>query len=98
MIRYALLLACASLGACTFQLGIVRPQASRNADQQQLDTLACKDQANLAASSTGRQTGNFLLGLTIIGTPLAYHLDKVKQRQVFADCMHERGYTVDAPT
>jgi len=84
-----------SIAACgTFTLGNVRPQAGRTAEQQQLDTLTCKDQANLAANSAGRQTGDFLLGLTIVGAPVAYEMDKAKQRQVFADCMRARGYVV----
>jgi hypothetical protein len=78
----------------TFTLGNVRPQAGKTAEQQQLDTLTCKDQANLAVNSAGRQTGDFLLGMTIVGAPVAYEMDKAKQRQVFADCMQARGYVV----
>src|SRR3984957_3580401 len=92
-----LLMSC-GLAACgTFNLGNVHPQTNKTADQQQLDTLTCKDQATLAVSSAGRQTGDFLLGLTIVGTPVAYELDKAKQRQVFADCMQARGYSVTPP-
>lgn len=90
----ALLLVCGIAGCGTFNLGNVRPQAGRTAEQQQLDTLTCKDQASLAANSAGRQTGDFLLGLTIVGAPVAYEMDKAKQRQVFADCMQARGYMV----
>ena len=54
----------------------------------------CKDQAKLAANTTGRQTGAFLLGMTIIGAPVAFELEKAKQREVFAQCMTARGYTV----
>jgi hypothetical protein len=89
-----LLLACGVIACGTYTLGIVRPQAGKSADQQQLDTLTCKDQAHLAVNSTGRQTGDFLLGLTIVGAPVAYEMDKSKERQVFADCMHARGYVV----
>jgi hypothetical protein len=86
------------VAACgTFNLGNVHPQPNKTADQQQLDTLSCKDQATLAVSSAGRQTGDFLLGLTIVGTPVAYEMDKAKQRQVFADCMQARGYSVTMP-
>jgi hypothetical protein len=92
------LLTTCGIAACgTFNLGNVHPQANKTADQQQLDTLSCKDQASLAVSSAGRQTGDFLLGLTIVGTPVAYELDKAKQRQVFTDCMQARGYSVTPP-
>jgi hypothetical protein len=88
------LLMCGISGCGTFNLGNVRPQAGRTAEQQQLDTLTCKDQASLAVNSAGRQTGDFLLGMTIVGAPVAYEMDKSKQRQVFADCMQARGYVV----
>jgi hypothetical protein len=97
--RRTTLLALLTFGvvACgTFNLGNVRPQVGKTSEQQQLDTLTCKDQANLAANSAGRQTGDFLLGLTIVGAPVAYEMDKAKERQVFADCMHVRGYVVTA--
>jgi hypothetical protein len=84
-----------SIAACgTFNLGNVRPQSGRTAEQQQLDTFTCKDQASLAVNSAGRPTGDFLLGMTIVGVPVAYEMDKAKQRQVFADCMQARGYMV----
>jgi hypothetical protein len=98
--RRTTLLALLTFGvaACgTFNLGSVRPQVGKTSEQQQLDTLTCKDQANLAANSAGRQTGDFLLGLTIVGAPVAYEMDKAKQRQVFADCMQARGYVVTLP-
>lgn len=94
--------ACAFAGAfllsgCTYTLGTVRPQVGKTADQQSLDTLTCKDQANLAVNNTGRQTGNFLLGLTIVGAPVAMEMDKAKAREVFAECMRGRGYVVIPP-
>jgi hypothetical protein len=91
------LLMCGITACGTFNLGNVRPQAGKTAEQQQLDTLTCKDQANLAVNSAARQTGDFLLGMTIVGAPVAYEMDKSKQRQVFADCMQARGYVVTPP-
>jgi hypothetical protein len=96
-ILIVLLLACGVSACGTFNLGNVRPQAGKTAEQQQLDMLTCKDQANLAVNSAGRQTGDFLLGMTIVGAPVAYEMDKAKQRQVFADCMQARGYVVTSP-
>ncbi len=86
------------LSACgTFQLGDVQPQAGKAPEQQQLDTLQCKDEARLTANSTGRQTGAFFLGMTIVGAPLAYELEKSTQRQVFAECLAAKGYKVIPP-
>jgi hypothetical protein len=96
-IMLVLALACGVAACGTFNLGNVHPQPGKTAEQQQLDTLTCKDQANLAVNSAGRQTGDFLLGLTIVGAPVAYEMDKSKQRQVFADCMQARGYAVSSP-
>jgi len=82
-------------GCGTFKLsGGIYPPAGKNSDQQQTDYLTCKDQALMEANTAGRQTGSFLLGMTIIGVPLAYELEKAKQREVFAECMRARGYTV----
>jgi hypothetical protein len=96
-IMLVLLLACGVTACGTYTLGNVHPQAGKSADQQQLDTLTCKDQANLAANTAGRQTGDFLLGLTIVGAPVAFEREKAKEREVFADCMKARGYVVTPP-
>jgi hypothetical protein len=71
--------------------------AWQEADQRQIDILSCKDQAQLAIGTAGHQVGDFLLGLTIVGTPIAYESDKQTERDVFARCMHERGYNVVPP-
>ena len=81
-------------GCGTFNLGYVQPQAGRTSEQQQLDTLTCKDTARLAAESGDRQVGNFLLGMTIVGAPIAYELDRSKQREVFKECMQGKGYSI----
>jgi hypothetical protein len=93
----ALLLTCGVAACGTYNLGNVRPQPNRTADQQQLDTLTCKDQASLAVNSVGHQTADFFLGLTVIGAPVAYANDKARARAVFADCMQARGYLVTLP-
>jgi hypothetical protein len=89
-----LVLTCGISSCGTFPLGNVHPQAGRTAEQQQLDTLTCKDQANLAANTAARQTGDFFLGLTIVGTPFAIEREKAKEREVFTSCMQTRGYVV----
>lgn len=85
-------------GCVTFDLGQVHPQAGRTADQQQLDTLTCKDEARLAAEGGAQQAKEILLGLTIVGTPLALASDKAKQRAVFTQCMQGKGYSVSPAT
>jgi hypothetical protein len=82
-------------GCGTFPLAkrVIPPMGKTN-DQQRLDTLTCKDRARLEANTAERQTGAFLLGMTIIGAPLAFELEKAKQREVYAKCMRDLGYTV----
>jgi hypothetical protein len=92
-----LLMTCGVAACGTYNLGNVRPQPNRTADQQQLDTLTCKDQASLAVNSAGHQTADFFLGLTVVGAPVAYANDKARARAVFADCMQARGYVVTSP-
>lgn len=84
-----------SLTGCgTFNLGYVKPQAGKTSDQQMLDTLTCKDQARLSTETAGKQVGDFLLGMTIIGAPMAYELDKKNKREFFKNCMNAKGYEV----
>jgi hypothetical protein len=81
----ALLSLCLLTVACgTYNLGNVRSQPNRTADQQQLDMLTCKDQATLAVNSAGHQTADFFLGLTVVGAPVAYANDKARER---AQCL-----------
>jgi hypothetical protein len=87
---------CVVLASCgTLPLGRVQPQSGRSKEQQQSDTLYCKDQAQLALDSAGRQIGDILLGN--VGAPVAYELDKTKEVEVFGSCMQEKGYTVLPP-
>ena len=101
IVRLVMLVAIsAAVSSCgTFPLASgVYPLAPRTTEQQQLDNLNCKDQAKLEANSTERQTGAFLLGLTIIGAPLAFEMEKTKQREVYKTCMEDKGYRVVPPT
>ena len=84
------------LVACgTFQLaGGISPPHGKTADQQQNDVLFCKDQAHNEAGTNGQQAKAFLMGLTIIGAPIAIEQDRALQREVFARCMTDKGYSV----
>lgn len=85
------------LSSCgTFTLARVQAPPGTTAEQQQSDILYCKDQAALAVSTAGRQTEDFLLGATLIGAPFAYEHDKATQRDVFANCMQSKSYTIVA--
>lgn len=84
------------LGGCgTFPLaGGIHPPPGKSGQEQQTDILVCKDRARNEANTTERQAGAFALGLTLVGAPLAFELEKKKQREVFADCMSAKGYRV----
>lgn len=87
------------LSACgTFQLAAnVYPLANQTQEQMQLDNLSCKDKARLEANTAERQAGAFALGLTIVGAPLAFELEKAKQREVYKSCMEAKAYRVLPP-
>jgi hypothetical protein len=97
MQRAMVVVLCLALASCTFPLGNVQPRADKTSEQREFDTLLCKDKAHLAASGTGQQVGAFFLGMTIVGLPVAYALDRSTQRRVFQECMASRGYTVTPP-
>lgn len=87
--------ALALAGCGTFQLAAgVYPPPGRSTQEQQTDVLVCKDQARNEANTAARQAGAFALGFTIVGAPLAYEMEKSKQREVFASCMTARGYRI----
>jgi len=89
-------LLCTACG--TYPLGYSQGRRGQTKEQLQLDMLTCKDEAHNAASSGDRQAGAFLLGMTIVGVPLAYELEKQKTREVYGTCMQARGYTYTPPT
>ena len=97
MQRTMVVVLCLTLASCTFPLGYIQPRADKTPEQKELDTLSCKDKAHLAASGTGQQVGAFFLGMTIVGLPVAYALDRSTQQRVFQECMANRGYTVTPP-
>lgn len=90
---FTILFLCVACGTFSLASKVQAPSGTTK-DQMQNDTLFCKDQAKMAANSAERQAGAFLLGATIIGTPVAYEMEKTKQREVFAECMTAKGYTV----
>ena len=82
--------------ACgTYQLaGEIKDPSRRTTQEQQTDVLICKDKAHTSANSTEQQVKGALLSATIVGLPIAYSSEKAKSREVFAECMTERGYAV----
>lgn len=84
-------------GCGSFPLGTVHRPIHMTAEQQQLDTLICKDRARNEANTDARVAGSFLAGMTIVGAPIAIAAERDKQREVFADCMTQKGYLVRPP-
>lgn len=85
------------VGCGTFSLGTAIPQSPKTPNEQQLDILDCKDKARLAASAADVQIGAFLLGMTIVGAPAGFELEKSKQREAYKSCMEGKGYRVIPP-
>lgn len=67
----------------------------KTAQDIMVDQLFCKDRAQTEAQKPGNQARDFLLGLTIVGTPLAYEQDKQDVRGAYERCMIAKGYTVN---
>lgn len=86
-------------GACSgFTLGYVDHPQGKSADDRQLAMLVCKDQASAAMQKGGQQIGQFLLGFSLVGYPIAIQRERDIQRDAFAACMGERGYSVKPGT
>jgi hypothetical protein len=99
MKKSLIVVAALALTACgSFPLGTSFPQNGQTQATVDTDILICKDRAKNEASTDARIAGSFVAGLTIVGAPVAIAEDRRKQREVFAQCMTERGYTVVAPT
>lgn len=92
------LAALALTGCGTYPLGTSYPQSGQTRAETDMNILVCKDRAQTEANTDARVAGSFVAGLTIIGAPIAIIEERRKQREVFAQCMTERGYRVDAPT
>lgn len=87
-------LALAGCGTTKYSLGYVNQQEGKTPDQLQLDTLICKDEAQLATRTPARAAGEVLAGATIIGIPFAMGSQMVRTREAFAQCMAVKGYKV----
>ena len=84
-------------GCGSFQLGYVQGRTDKTVAERDTDMLVCKDRAKNEANTDARVAGSFLAGLTIVGAPVAIAAEREKQREVFKQCMGERGWTVTPP-
>jgi hypothetical protein len=93
------IIACLALTGCgSFPLGTVYPEKGQTQRELDTDLLFCRDWAKNETNTSTRIAGSFLAGLTIIGTPIAIQSAHDRQRELFAQCMAQRGYRVVAPT
>ena len=98
MKRLSVAAICLAVAGCgSFPLGTVYAAKGQTTQQRDAEMLVCKDRAKNEANTDARVAGSFLAGLTIIGAPIAIEAEKSKQREVFAQCMTERGYRVEPP-
>ena len=85
-------------GCGTVPLGTAYAQQGQSVRERDQDILYCKDWAKTQTDTTERTVGSFLAGLTIIGAPFAIASANDRMRELYAQCMSERGYHVDPPT
>lgn len=88
-------LLCTACGS--FPLGTSYPLRGQSQTQVDTDILFCKDRAKNEANTDARVAGSFIAGLTIVGAPIAIAEERRKTREVYAECMAERGYRVVPP-
>ncbi len=97
--RTTLTLSVVLLAGCgSFPLGTSYPQNGQTQAETDSAILVCKDRAKTEANTDARVAASFVAGLTIVGAPIAIAAERSKQREVFAQCMKERGYVVIPPT
>ena len=95
MIRRTIISLALLCGACSsFTLGYVERQTGKTDDDRALAMLVCKDQAAQAMQQGAQQVGQFLLGFTVVGYPIALQRERDVQRDAFAACMSDKGYSV----
>lgn len=95
MIRITALSLLLLTSACAFSLGTVQPYPGVSKERMAYDIEYCRNAAFAYAGSSEKQAQAFLLGLTIVGAPVAHEIDKSDQRRVFRECMLGLGYVVD---
>lgn len=89
---------CVAVAGCgTYPLGNAYPLHGETRDQLRLAVLDCQDRAKNEANTSGRVAASFVAGLTIIGAPIAIAEERRKTREVWRDCMNEKGYRVIDP-
>ena len=105
MKRTLILMTALLVSGCTFQLGkasMPYPPGATDQDKQairdklQADIAECKDWTKNQVD--GAWFGQFLLGATVVGLPAGYEWEKNRKRDLYADCMTQRGYTVTKAT
>ena len=92
--RSAVLAISLALSACTIRLpDVIAPPGVSNLHLQ-TDISACKDRATREAQSTGAKLLAVALGVTIVGAPAGYSMERSALRSAYPKCMSSRGYTV----
>lgn len=83
------------LAACgSFPLCCADRKPGQTDAELHADVASCKDEADSFSSHPGQQTGQFLLGATLIGYPLGYQWEKTMKQDAWSACMAQRGYRV----
>lgn len=98
MKKTIILVSAIALSGCgSFPLGTVYSIRGQSDGQREADVLYCKDWSHDKTETSERAVGSFLAGLTVIGAPVAISLAQERNRELFAQCLRERGYRVVPP-
>ena len=89
-----------TVASCSFRLaGKIYAPPGKSGEQQRIDVVACRDRATSDANkiSVSEEIGAIVLGWSVVGAPIVFAESRSKQRELFAQCMKARGYTVLPP-
>lgn len=76
----------------------IKPPVGHTTEQVRTDVGGCKIQARDEANAPDKMARAFVLGLTVIGTPVVFAAERHDQRAVFKTCMESLGYSVREAT
>jgi hypothetical protein len=92
MKRTLVLMGALAVSGCTFPLGWADAQQGQTQEKTKADVAECREFAQNKVD--GAWAGQFLLGATIVGAPAGYEWEKNHKRDLYADCLSQRGYKV----
>lgn len=84
-------------GCGSFPLGNYQGLQGQTRSQADQDLLFCEHWSKNETDTSTRVAASFVAGMTIVGAPIAIHSARERQRELWRQCMTDRGYAVTPP-